>query len=214
MKTNTILALTLTAVLSLGTLGACTPQETSESQLEPTATQTENTGTAAEQQEQGTEKPSETSSSIETEKFSLTLPAYWDGKVEWSTTTTAEGYPEVQVYLSGRPEAQLIRLAAAQGEEAPFAGDISTHLVHQQAKDGWHIELWSTNWPYLALATPGYQGLSEREIRELVDLSTGGAVSYLALVEEGATAEDLSEETLFAENNFIQEQIVAGLKLK
>lgn len=111
--------------------------------------------------------------------FTFDVPAYWQGRVEVKVTSGSQGEPSAVVTLPGNGNAVLATLTRYDDGESPMvAGDIGSHLVGCVAANGSRVEVWTSNWPWLVGTGSGVDGLSEDEQHELVDLSTGGALSY------------------------------------
>lgn len=106
--------------------------------------------------------------------YSFALPSYWEGSVE----VDVDGQSAV-VHLPGNPEATLARLELVDGDEAEIGGDIGNHLVGSVSSgNGTHVEVWSTNWPWIAVNARESVGVSDDELASLVDLSTGGLLAF------------------------------------
>ena len=139
---------------------------------------------------------------VETGAFTFLVPQYWAGRVD--VAVDAEGYgPIAKVYLSGNPDALLATLALEEGDEAQVAGDVATHLVGSIADGaGSHVEVWTTNWPWLVAEGEADEGLSEDELALLVDLSSGGQFTY----DDARTM--ASDELVSAEPDFMSSTLV------
>ena len=129
--------------------------------------------------------------------FTVTIPEYWQGRVETSTTEQ-NGLQTTSVYLAGNPEAELASFEMVDGAEPVVAGDIGRHLITSFSDgNGHHVEVWTSNWPWIAVmsAEGGDMGvdIDEATYRELVDLSTGGALTYDKACEDGADAVSMEE---------------------
>lgn len=124
----------------------------------------------------------EASGTIEVGAYTFDVPEYWDGRVSVSLSGLDGDSPCASVHLAGNPAAELVKLTLLSGDEPNAAGDIGSYLAGSVASgNGTHVEVWANNWPWLAAhqAEGGTIGLavSEEELEELVDLSTGGELA-------------------------------------
>lgn len=108
-------------------------------------------------------------------EYTFTIPQYWLGRVALAVRE-ADGETIATICLPSNADAALASLSLQEGEESMIGGDIAFHLAGSVAGTGNRVEVWSTNWPWL-VAAGDTQGLTEDELSELVDLSTGGAQS-------------------------------------
>ena len=102
---------------------------------------------------------------------------------------------EVDIYPRGyapaadsdSDKAALVSLELEDGTEPDVAGDIGNFLAYSQTLGSRHVEVWATNWPWLvASGNAGDTGVSSTsELRALVDLSTGGSLTYDDAVRRG-----------------------------
>lgn len=126
--------------------------------------------------------------------FVFELPTYWQGRVQTVVGTSDAGTPQAVVSLPGSEKAILATLTlCTDGEQPQIAGDIGNHLVGHVGQDGQRVEVWTRNWPWLVGATSTYAELGEDVLRELVDLSTGGAMSYEDALATGGTSSSGTE---------------------
>lgn len=124
----------------------------------------------------------EASGTIEVGAFTFDIPEYWAERVSVSLSDLGGDSPCASVHLAGNPAAELVKLTLLPGDEPNAAGDIGSYLAGSVASgNGTHVEVWANNWPWLAAhqAEGGTIGLavSEEELEELVDLSTGGELA-------------------------------------
>jgi len=134
--------------------------------------------------------PGDDSYVVRAEGFQFTLPSYWRGKVD----VVVDG-DEVDIYPRGyapaadsdSDKAALVSLELEDGTEPDVAGDIGNFLAYSQPLGSHHVEVWATNWPWLAASgNADYTGVSSTsEFRVLVDLSTGGSLTYDDAVSRG-----------------------------
>ncbi|SDB98506.1 zinc ribbon domain-containing protein [Parafannyhessea umbonata] len=127
---------------------------------------------------------------VRAEGYQFALPSYWRGKVD-----VVVDEDEVEIYPKGyapaagddHDKAALASLELEDGTEPDVAGDIGNFLVYSQTLGSQHVEVWATNWPWLvASGNTGYTGVSSTgELRALVDLSTGGSLTYDDAVRRG-----------------------------
>lgn len=127
---------------------------------------------------------------VRAEGYQFALPSYWRGKVD-----VVVDEDEVEIYPKGYAPAagddhdkgELASLELEDGTEPDVAGDIGNFLVFSQTLGGQHVEVWATNWPWLvASGNAGDTGVSSTsELRALVDLSTGGSLTYDDAVRRG-----------------------------
>ena len=134
--------------------------------------------------------PGDDSYVVRAEGFQFTLPSYWRGKVD-----VVVDEDEVDIYPKGYAPAAgddhdkepLATLELEDGTEPDVAGDIGNFLAYSQTLGSRHVEVWATNWPWLvASGNAGDTGVSSTsELRALVDLSTGGSLTYDDAVRRG-----------------------------
>ena len=134
--------------------------------------------------------PGDDSYVVRAEGFQFTLPSYWRGKVD-----VVVDEDEVDIYPKGYAPAAgddhdkepLATLELEDGTEPDVAGDIGNFLAYSQPLGSRHVEGWATNWPWLAASgNADYTGVSSTsEFRVLVDLSTGGSLTYDDAVSRG-----------------------------
>lgn len=134
--------------------------------------------------------PGDDSYVVRAEGFQFTLPSYWRGKVD-----VVVDEDEVDIYPRGyapaadsdSDKAALVSLELEDGTEPDVAGDIGNFLAYSQPLGSHHVEVWATNWPWLAASgNADYTGVSSTsEFRVLVDLSTGGSLTYDDAVSRG-----------------------------
>ncbi len=127
---------------------------------------------------------------VRAEGFQFALPSYWRGKVD-----VVVDEDEVDIYPKGYAPAAgddhdkepLATLELEDGTEPDVAGDIGNFLAYSQTLGSRHVEVWATNWPWLvASGNAGDTGVSSTsELRALVDLSTGGSLTYDDAVSRG-----------------------------
>ena len=127
---------------------------------------------------------------VRAEGFQFALPSYWRGKVD-----VVVDEDEVDIYPRGyapaadsdSDKAALVSLELEDGTEPDVAGDIGNFLAYSQPLGSHHVEVWATNWPWLAASgNADYTGVSSTsEFRVLVDLSTGGSLTYDDAVSRG-----------------------------
>lgn len=127
---------------------------------------------------------------VRAEGFQFALPSYWRGKVD-----VVVDEDEVDIYPKGYAPAAgddhdkepLATLELEDGTEPDVAGDIGNFLAYSQPLGSRHVEVWATNWPWLAASgNADYTGVSSTsEFRVLVDLSTGGSLTYDDAVSRG-----------------------------
>lgn len=191
------LSATLAAALCLGALVGCTGGAGSEQPATDVPAAEEQDQAAADaQDEPAADEPAtdadadvpvaETAAAgtVEVGSFTFEIPQYWAGRVEYHTFSDGEGNDRAVVYLPGNTDAELAELALVPGEEPYSAGDIGRHMVGSVVDgNGNHVEVWTYNWPWLAANSTG-PAVSEEELAQLVDLSTGGLVSLDGLADE------------------------------
>ena len=127
---------------------------------------------------------------VRAEGYQFALPSYWRGKVDVVVDEDeAEIYPKGYAPAAGddHDKGALASLELEDGTEPDVAGDIGNFLVFSQTLGGQHVEVWATNWPWLvASGNAGDTGVSSTsELRALVDLSTGGSLTYDDAVRRG-----------------------------
>lgn len=137
---------------------------------------------------------------VRAEGYQFTLPSYWRGKVD-----VVVDEDEVEIYPKGyaptddddRDDDRLVTLELEDGADPYNAGDIGNFLAYSQTLGNRHVEVWTTNWPWLvATGSAGSAGASSTdESRTLVDLSTGGTMSYDEALARGGDDEAVSNAT-------------------
>lgn len=190
MKSSTkATCVALALALATAPLAGCGKK--AETEPAEDATQQEQTVSDATVQDEETEATEDVASdtvgnaagTIEAGDFTVQIPEYWNGKVECRIEKGDDGLTTAYLTLPGNPDATLASFVFAEGDQSEIAGDIAFHLT-KQVKDGngHHVECWTTNWPWLAASEAAGQdmGLSvdKDALVQLVDLSTGGKVSY------------------------------------
>lgn len=117
---------------------------------------------------------------VSTDWYEFDIPEQWVGKVEWRTEGT-----KTLVHLSGYPAVTLVEVYARSTNEAGDGGDIAGGPAGGKTKGTTAVDLWAYNWAYWAAqySENGNQGprgvsLTESQYDQLLNLSTGGEVSY------------------------------------
>ncbi len=125
---------------------------------------------------------------------SFSLPSYWSNRVEVSA-----GSDRLVVHLPGRSDLYLVVLDMNNRDPSPLRGDSLELLWSGKDREGNFYELWGLRYAVVAvsdvwrswpISDPSYPGPAIEA--ELVDLSTGGAVSaeqaHAAINVEGSEA--------------------------
>ena len=178
----------LTAALAAGALAGCgapktETQDADQAKVEEKAEDTTNVQETTAQDDTATDATdvqteAASSNTVNAGSFTFEIPDYWAGKVETTLSEGTDG-PVAIVHLTGNENAKLATVSLCAGEEPAAAGDIGGHLVGSVPDGkGNHVEVWTLNWPWIAANTTAPEGVSESELRTLVDLSTGGALTY------------------------------------
>jgi hypothetical protein len=128
---------------------------------------------------------------VQTADFTFAIPEYWLGRVVCHEEQDADT-SWVAISLPDNPDATLATLAFVDGEESQIGGDIAYHLAGEAKAGDHHVEVWTVNWPWL-VAAGDTEGLTEDELRELVDLSTGGAYDYETVASMGEDKVEMRE---------------------
>ncbi|CCY06116.1 putative uncharacterized protein [Eggerthella sp. CAG:1427] len=117
---------------------------------------------------------------VSTDWYEFDIPEQWIGKVEWRTEGT-----RTLVHLSGYPAVTLVEVYARSTNEAGDGGDIAGGSAGGKTKGTTAVDLWAYNWAYWAAqySENGNQGprgvsLTESQYDQLLNLSTGGELSY------------------------------------
>jgi hypothetical protein len=134
---------------------------------------------------------------VELDSYSFDLPAYWKGKVDVVVNGDEATIYAKDVHDQGR----LMTLSYVDETEPQVAGDIANHLVAYFRCGSGTVEVWTTNFPYL-IKSDSLPGLSDESAATLVDLSTGGQLSYDD-VKAAASVDDIS----MAEYNYTKTAI-------
>lgn len=142
---------------------------------------------------------------VELDSYSFDLPAYWKGKVDVVVNGDEATIYAKDVHDQGR----LMTLTYVDETEPQVAGDIANHLVAYFRCGSGTVEVWTTNFPYLIKSdslpdsvSKSLPGLSDESAATLVDLSTGGQLSYDD-VKAAASVDDIS----MAEYNYTKTAI-------
>lgn len=142
---------------------------------------------------------------VELDSYSFDLPAYWKGKVDVEVNGDEATIYAKDVHDQGR----LMTLTYVDETEPQVAGDIANHLVAYFRCGSGTVEVWTTNFPYLIKSdslpdsvSKSLPGLSDESAATLVDLSTGGQLSYDD-VKAAASVDDIS----MAEYNYTKTAI-------
>ena len=177
----------------------------------PQATDTVTGSNAGSGEGEAQQAPSEEQAEyhIVTDDFEFDIPAYWQGRVDYNVDTNDEGKSRVVVYpISGLTQdpgtAASYRLVTieAVSSDSPAAmnmGDYIGHIAGKVEAGDKTIVVRSTNWPAERLGfffnNPTYGG-SSQEIElmsALVDLSSGGSVSYGDVVSAAGSVSSMGE---------------------
>lgn len=134
---------------------------------------------------------------VELDSYSFDLPSYWKGKVDVEVNGDEATIYSKDVHDQGR----LMTLTYVDETEPQVAGDIANHLVAYFRCGSGTVEVWTTNFPYL-IKSDSLPGLSDESAATLVDLSTGGQLSYDD-VKAAVSADDVS----MAEYNYTKTAI-------
>lgn len=134
---------------------------------------------------------------VELDSYSFDLPSYWKGKVDVEVNGDEATIYAKDVHDQGR----LMTLSYVDEMEPQVAGDIANHLVAYFRCGSGTVEVWTTNFPYL-IKSDSLPGLSDESAATLVDLSTGGQLSYDD-VKAAASVDDIS----MAEYNYTKTAI-------
>ena len=134
---------------------------------------------------------------VELDSYSFDLPSSWKGKVDVEVNGDEATIYSKDVHDQGR----LMTLTYVDETEPQVAGDIANHLVAYFRCGSGTVEVWTTNFPYL-IKSDSLPGLSDESAATLVDLSTGGQLSYDD-VKAAVSADDVS----MAEYNYTKTAI-------
>lgn len=120
---------------------------------------------------------------IDAGDFTVRIPAYWVDRVDCKIEKSSDGTTSAYLTLPGNPEAILASFFFVEGDQSEIAGDIAYHLTKQVTDgNGHHVECWTSNWPWLAASAAAGEDMDlnvdKDSLVQLVDLSTGGKVSY------------------------------------
>lgn len=146
---------------------------------------------------------------VSTDWYEFDIPEQWVGKVEWRVEGT-----RTLVHLSGYPAVTLVEVYARSTNEAGDGGDIAGGSAGGKTKGTTAVDLWAYNWAYWTAqySENGNQGprgvsLTESQYDQLLNLSTGGEVSY-----SDVAANPSGYETHYS--SFIQNAIEPTLVVK
>lgn len=129
---------------------------------------------------------------VVTDDFEFDIPEYWRGKVDVAMESSREGFPRVVLYLKGHTERSdwgdykyALATVARKPNTADYAnidGDVGNHRVCHLAEGDVYVDVWTYNWVWMAWYEQNEKYAAQQTpidmLATLVDLSTGGAVSY------------------------------------
>ena len=174
-------------------------------------------------QQGGTETPQATDNSkgtdaeinslhVETDDFEFDIPEYYQDKVEWSSESSDGLDQLVTVHRKGHPDQALFWVwTSTNSDDVEMEGDVGTHVVDYIEKDGKYIGVSSTNWAYMTayyVTQDVDESYTEEDLRELVDLSTGGRYTFEQVIKMGP------EEVGVPDIDFYEKTVVSTLKAK
>lgn len=143
---------------------------------------------------------------VQAADYQFYLPEYWRGKVDVTVDGDDVTISPTGLLRTGNDGLQvgvLASVSAVPQTDELVSGDIGSHLVYydEAVVPGYRIEFWSQNWAWLA-ASGSYPAteFTTDELATLVDLSTGGSLSYDQAVSIGPDDESVS----MAEYNYSQ----------
>lgn len=118
-----------------------------------------------------------TASPISEDGTMFDVSQQWVGKVDWSIDGDS-----ISVYPKGYPEASLIGIHTTDPDAQVNEGDIAGAMVYREVNGQCAVELWRSNWIYMAaeheLSGVSY-GISDNALyATLVELISGGSVTY------------------------------------
>ena len=129
---------------------------------------------------------------VVTDDFEFDIPEYWRGKVDVALGENREGFPSAVIYLKGHDEqypyggimcrlVTVSRRANVPGN-TDIDGDIGNYRAFHKVEGDVYVDVWVRNWPWMAWfdqKNPGKGNMPPLEVlQQLVDLSTGGALTY------------------------------------
>ncbi len=145
---------------------------------------------------------------VEAASYAFDLPAYWDGRVN----VTVDG-DEVHIYSSEFPRLEVCRISVQQGPTQDM-GDVALACMGDASiGQGRYASVWANRWGYVigwAYCTNSpdpddYYSLDEAE--EIVDLQSGGAITYEE-IRDDMEANDVSSDLVFIMDDYLKAQIV------
>lgn len=143
---------------------------------------------------------------VQADDYQFELPEYWRGKVDVTVdgdNVTISPSGLLRTSDDGLKLGVLASISVVPQSDEQVSGDIGSHLVYsdETVVPGYRIEVWTQNWPWFA-ASGGYPAteFTTDELATLVDLSTGGSLSYDQAVSIGPDDESVS----MAEFNYSQ----------
>lgn len=146
--------------------------------------------------------------------FTVDIPSYWQGRVQWSVS---DG--KVKICPNDMPDYALIEIEQM-SEPAMEAGDIGTSLIGDvQLGTNSYAEAWIKRWAFFAtqpestiasvMGSSSPQTIAGLDV--LVDLQTGGAMSYADL----ASNPNISGQDLLSRSDeFLTNEVVPTIKAK
>lgn len=184
--------------------GQSTPQNATDPQDTAANSEDQDTTNASETSTDAQIDQSDSDDVIRADHYAFKLPAYWRGRV--NVTVNGDDVTIAPVGVSRTVETDsvhyevslaTITLVSDTANDEVVVGDIGNHLMYQEAIDAGRIELWTSNWPWIAASgTFPATKLTTEELETLVNLSTGGSLTYEDALRLGAG----SEEVMYAES--------------
>lgn len=151
-----------------------------------------------------------------TSRYQFDIPQYWQGRVtvtidEDTATITSAKYPQYSIASISVEETEHV-----------MGGDAGGSLMGKvPLPDGHTIVIWATRWTYIVSANaqnPSYAGEVGSENNptpdagaELIDLQTGGTLSYADAVAKGADP-DSFESVAQTVDRYLQQHLIPSVQ--
>jgi len=163
---------------------------------------------AEEQAKRAEAKQRQSSFHIDTADFEFDIPEYlWD-KVDWDHVNANGMDVMVTVFRAGHPDQELFSVwSTTNSSYVENQGDIGAHVVGYK-KGKKYVGVSSTNYAFFATDKTLAGRYTEADLKELVDLCTGGAMTYDKAIELGP------EKVGVPDIDFYESTVISGLVAK
>lgn len=180
--------------------------------LRAAAVQRREDAAAAQQEQQEQEQESYDSRHVVADSYEFYMPSYWDGRV----TVQVDG-DHVSVCSAKYPDLELFNVTVQRGT-TQAVGDVGYACLGDVALgDGTYASVWARRWgwligyAYMTNSTDPNDYYTMDEAEEIVDLQTGGNVTYESIRDE-MVANDGNSDLVFVTDDYLYACIVESLQ--